>query len=76
MPGIEARNTAGYESPIGLTADPVVFTLLDGALCVLLARRLEEPVEDAFTKFKNAASTLTYGGYTFPNLYPAFWAAL
>ena len=29
-------NTAGYEAPIGLTADPVVFTLLDGRLCVLL----------------------------------------
>ena len=26
MPGIRATNTAGYESPIGLTADPVVFT--------------------------------------------------
>src|SRR3954464_10499612 len=48
MPGIEARNTAGYESPIGLTADPVVFTLLDGALCVLLARRLEEPQRGMF----------------------------
>jgi len=40
---MHATNTAGYEAPIGLTADPVVFTLLDGALCVLLARRLEEP---------------------------------
>jgi 8-oxo-dGTP diphosphatase len=48
MPGIRATNTAGYESPIGLTADPVVFTLLDGGLCVLLARRLEEPQRGSF----------------------------
>jgi 8-oxo-dGTP diphosphatase len=46
--GIEARNTAGYEAPIGLTADPVVFTLVDGRLCVLLARRLEEPQRGMF----------------------------
>src|SRR5919107_2862599 len=49
MPGIRATNTAGYEAPIGLTADPVVFTLLDGALCVLLARRLEEPQRGMFS---------------------------
>jgi 8-oxo-dGTP diphosphatase len=48
MPGIRATNTAGYEAPIGLTADPVVFTLLDGALCVLLARRLEAPQHGMF----------------------------
>ena len=40
---IDASNSAGYPAPIGLTADPVVFSLVDGALCVLLARRLEEP---------------------------------
>jgi 8-oxo-dGTP diphosphatase len=45
---IEARNSAGYEAPIGLTADPVVFTLLDGRLSVLLARRLEEPQRGMF----------------------------
>ena len=45
---IEARNTAGYDAPIGLTADPVVFTLLDGRLSVLLARRLEEPQRGMF----------------------------
>jgi 8-oxo-dGTP diphosphatase len=45
---IEATNTAGYESPIGLTADPVVFTLLDRRLNVLLARRLEEPQRGMF----------------------------
>jgi 8-oxo-dGTP diphosphatase len=48
MPGIRATNTAGYDAPIGLTADPVVFTLLDGALCVLLARRLEQPQRGMF----------------------------
>jgi 8-oxo-dGTP diphosphatase len=45
---IEARNTAGYEAPIGLTADPVVFTLAAGRLSVLLARRLEEPQRGMF----------------------------
>jgi 8-oxo-dGTP diphosphatase len=45
---IDARNSAGYEAPIGLTADPVVFTLLDGRLSVLLARRFEEPQRGMF----------------------------
>src|SRR3954470_23163299 len=45
---MRATNTAGYEAPIGLTADPVVFTLLDGRLNVLLARRLEEPQRGMF----------------------------
>ena len=45
---MRAANTAGYDAPIGLTADPVVFTLLDGRLCVLLARRLEEPQRGMF----------------------------
>src|SRR5262245_66101262 len=45
---MEATNSAGYEAPIGPTADPVVFTLLDGHLCVLLARRLEEPQRGMF----------------------------
>ena len=40
---LDARNSAGYAAPIGLTADPVVFTLVEGRLGVLLARRLEEP---------------------------------
>jgi len=40
---LSARNSAGYFAPIGLTADPVVFTIADGELAVLLARRLEEP---------------------------------
>ncbi len=48
MASIRATNSAGYEAPIGLTADPVVFTLLDGALSVLLARRLEEPQRGMF----------------------------
>ncbi len=40
---IRASNNAGYAAPIGLTADPVVFTLVDARLSVLLARRLEDP---------------------------------
>src|SRR3712207_1927490 len=48
MERIEARNTAGYVAPIGLAADPVVFTLRDGRLHVLLARRLEEPQRGMF----------------------------
>ena len=48
MSRITSENSAGYEAPIGLTADPVVFTLLDGRLCVLLARRLEEPQRGMF----------------------------
>jgi 8-oxo-dGTP diphosphatase len=45
---IQASNNAGYDAPIGLTADPVVFTLLEGDLSVLLARRLEEPQRGMF----------------------------
>ena len=48
MDRIGARNSAGYEAPIGLTADPVVFTLLGGRLSVLLARRLEPPQRGLF----------------------------
>jgi 8-oxo-dGTP diphosphatase len=45
---IGATNSAGYPAPIGLAADPVVFTLLHGRLSVLLARRLEEPQRGMF----------------------------
>jgi 8-oxo-dGTP diphosphatase len=45
---IEAGNSAGYPAPIGLTADPVVLTLVSGRLSVLLARRLEEPQRGMF----------------------------
>jgi 8-oxo-dGTP diphosphatase len=45
---ITATNTAGYPAPMGLSADPVVFTLLGGRLGVLLARRLEEPQRGMF----------------------------
>jgi 8-oxo-dGTP diphosphatase len=45
---IESRNSAGYEAPIGLTADPVVFTLTQAGLAVLLARRLEPPQAGMF----------------------------
>jgi 8-oxo-dGTP diphosphatase len=51
MRGVEpttARNSAGYDAPIGLTADPVVFTLVGDRLAVLLARRLEEPQRGMF----------------------------
>lgn len=43
-----ATNSADYEAPIGLSADPVVFTLVDGELSVLVARRLEEPQRGVF----------------------------
>ena len=43
-----AANSAGYEAPIGLTADPVVFTVVDGALHVLRALRFEEPQRGMF----------------------------
>jgi 8-oxo-dGTP diphosphatase len=48
VPPFSARNSAGYDAPIGLSADPVVFTLLHGRLYVLLARRLEEPQRGSF----------------------------
>jgi 8-oxo-dGTP diphosphatase len=48
MDRIAARNSAGYEAPIGLTADPVVFTLAAGRLSVLLARRFEPPQRGMF----------------------------
>jgi 8-oxo-dGTP diphosphatase len=48
MDRITARNSASYEAPIGLTADPVVFTLVGTRLSVLLARRLEPPQRGLF----------------------------
>jgi 8-oxo-dGTP diphosphatase len=45
---VRAENSAGYEAPIGLTADPVVFTLTPDGLSVLLARRLEPPQRGMF----------------------------
>ena len=48
MEPIDARNSAGYDAPIGLTADPVVFTLIGDGLRVLLARRLEDPQRGMF----------------------------
>ena len=45
---LTARNSAGYDAPVGLAADPVVFTLVDGDLSVLLARRTEEPQRGSF----------------------------
>jgi 8-oxo-dGTP diphosphatase len=46
---ISAQNSAGYDAPIGLSADAVVFTLLHDGLSVLLARRLEEPQRGMFS---------------------------
>ena len=46
---MKAENSAGYDAPIGLTADPVVFTLTPGGLSVLLARRLEPPQRGMFS---------------------------
>jgi 8-oxo-dGTP diphosphatase len=40
---MRARNSAGYEAPIGIAADAVVFTVVDGRLSVLLVRRREPP---------------------------------
>ena len=48
MERVTATNSAGYEAPIGLTADPVVFTLVGPRLSVLLARRLEPPQRGLF----------------------------
>ncbi len=45
---LTARNSAGYDAPVGLAADPVVLSLVDGNLSVLLARRLEEPQKGSF----------------------------
>jgi 8-oxo-dGTP diphosphatase len=45
---LDAKNSAGYDAPIGLTADPVVFSLAEGGLSVLLARRFEEPQKGMF----------------------------
>jgi 8-oxo-dGTP diphosphatase len=39
----KTTNPAGYEAPFGVTADPVVYTVEDGELKVLLHRRSEEP---------------------------------
>lgn len=43
MTKISAENSAGYEAPIGLAADAVVFTVTEGALSVLLVRREDAP---------------------------------
>lgn len=43
MEKLSAQNTAGYPTPAGLTADPVVLTVREGELCVLLARRADQP---------------------------------
>jgi 8-oxo-dGTP diphosphatase len=42
---ITAKNSAGYEAPIGLAADAVVFTVTAAGLAVLLVRRREPPAQ-------------------------------
>ena len=49
MAKITAVNSEGYEAPIGLAADTVVFTLLDDRLSVLLHRRLDPPHAGAWS---------------------------
>jgi len=41
-------NPQGYEAPYGVTADAVVFTILDGNLAVLLAKRQDKPSKGAW----------------------------
>jgi 8-oxo-dGTP diphosphatase len=43
MTRITAQNSEGYEAPIGLAADAVIFTVADDVLSVLLVRRQEPP---------------------------------
>lgn len=45
MEAIAATNSSGYRAPVGITVDAVVFTLRQGKLCVLLARRGEAPFQ-------------------------------
>jgi len=39
MTKMKAENTAGYQAPIGIAADPVIFTCIDQKLMVLLLQR-------------------------------------
>src|SRR2546423_5845822 len=43
VPLLTAANSAGYPTPAGITADPVVFAPRGDGLCVLLAPRTEPP---------------------------------
>lgn len=43
MTRFTAVNSEGFPAPIGLAADPVILTVTDGRLAVLLAQRTEEP---------------------------------
>lgn len=58
---IEARNSAGFLAPAGMTALPIVFAPLDGQLHVLLVRREEEP---------HAGLWSLPGGFTSPDERP------
>lgn len=46
---VTALNSAGYEAPLGLAADAVVFTLAAGSLSVLLNRRPDAPRQGAWS---------------------------
>ncbi len=52
---IQAHNSSGYESPAGLTAEPVVFAVVDGELTVLLVRRIHEPFQGMWDSLTLAA---------------------
>jgi 8-oxo-dGTP diphosphatase len=43
MEKLTALNSSGYATPVGVAADPVVFTVIDGSLALLVARRAKEP---------------------------------
>ena len=69
MDRLTARNSAGYDAPVGLAADPVVFTLVDGDLSVLLAQtgqsdlaksmNLPEPANTGLSSVVGQASSAT-----------------
>ena len=46
MPKLTAKNNAGYQTPAAVAADPVIFTVIDNQLAVLLLQRLESPDND------------------------------
>ena len=59
MPPIDARNSAGYDAPIGLTADPVVFTLVEGRLT---QNRWEAPDGRKMSRLRVTAESVQFLG--------------
>jgi 8-oxo-dGTP diphosphatase len=45
---VTAKNSEGYQTPIGLTADPVILTIVDNQLSVLLVKREQAPDKNKF----------------------------